>query len=457
MLIMLVIWVSLVVRIVRRTLAEGTIGLPAALVLTMSFLYAGCFVYAVPGYTHLRAEGNSALLRYDFTEWTVVQGAFASLLGLLGFAIGAGVFRKRNIPAHAPSSVARTMERRIILLLGSIGLLGFAVHYVNLSFPMSDALNEAARNVGLVAVCLGSYVAWREGSSLLFWIILAALVPLYYIVLFGFASYGFLFGIVLLSFGLSRMRRDPREFGLRALVLAFISVWLTLTAFIGWFSFREEIRRVVWLGEEGSVWQILSQAIAHTEIFSPWNFDSLDLVNIRLNLPLFIGKMIEHHALYPDLQQHGETLILLPLAVLPRFIWPDKPERGGSSFMSEHTGLVLSDSATFGTGTVFEFYINFGYSGVLLGFMGLGWIIRQIDRSAYTHLLRGRLFDFARLFVVGIVAIDPLLRPFFIFNGAIFAWLLMTALKLVFSNRITAAQRSADRFMADRQESLPRS
>jgi len=34
---------------------------------------------------------------------------------------------------------------------------------------------------------------------------------------------------------------------------------------------------------------------------------------------------------------------------------------------------------------------------------------------------------------VGIFAIDPLLRPFFIVNGAVFAWIMMSALKVVIS------------------------
>ena len=110
--------------------------------------------------------------------------------------------------------------------------------------------------------------------------------------------------------------------------------------------------------------------------------------------------------------------------------------------MSEHTGMTLSDSASFGTGTVFEFFINFGYVGVFLGFIVLGWMIRRIDRRAAFFLVTGDTFRFARLFVVGIVAIDPLLRPFFIVNGAVFAWIMMSALKILVN---TWVSRSASR------------
>jgi hypothetical protein len=166
--------------------------------------------------------------------------------------------------------------------------------------------------------------------------------------------------------------------------------------------------------------------------------------------------MIERHTLYPDLKEHGATLINLPFAILPRFLWPDKPERGGSGFMSEHTGIALSESATFGTGTVFEFYINFGYLGVFIGFILLGWIIRRVDSAASKYLLQGKLFDFARLFLVGIVAIDPLLRPFFIVNGAVLAWILMTILKISFVRLIGNSRPRPDLRVAHPRKSHSR-
>ncbi|MDG1458116.1 MAG: hypothetical protein P8Q92_09585, partial [Pseudoprimorskyibacter sp.] len=81
---MFLVWSALTVLIVRRTIARGSVGLPTALVLTMTFLYGGCFVYAVPGYTHLRPDGHWYLVQYDFSETLVMQATFASLLGVFG-------------------------------------------------------------------------------------------------------------------------------------------------------------------------------------------------------------------------------------------------------------------------------------------------------------------------------------------------------------------------------------
>ncbi|MBW4985705.1 hypothetical protein KZZ07_24490 [Mameliella sp. CS4] len=427
--VMFVFWVLLVLRIIRATFARGSVGLPAALVLTMSFLYGGCFVYAVPGYTHLRPGGHWYLGKYDITEWLIVKATFASLLGLLGFAIGVGAFRKLASAQSARqirgARMPRDYELAVLTVLGTFALVSYAGNYLRISFPMSAALFEAGRNLGVVVIGLGAWMAFRDGRSRRLWVVLAAMVPAYYVLLFGFASYGFLFGITLLSFWMAQISDWSRKPLLVRAAWSVGIIWLLLTGFVGWFSFRDEIRLVIWQNGSGNLLDVLVMAVSQTELFSLWNFQALDLVNIRLNLGLFIGRMIEQHALFPELQQWGATLVILPLVLVPRVLWPGKPARGGSDFMSEHTGLILSDSATFGSGTVFEFYINFGYVGVFVGFIAFGMILAWLDRTAFRHLREGRLMSFAKVYVIGIVALDPLLRPFFIVNGAVFAWIIM--------------------------------
>ena len=431
--VMFVVWLALVVGVVHTTIRLGSVGLPAGFVLTMSFLYGGCFVYAVPGYTHLRPDGHWYLGQLDFTEWQVVKATFASLLGLLGFAIGTGIFWPRRKTIAASSTVPSRhpkSEKKVLFILCVIGAASFALHYLQASFPMSGASLELGRNLAVVAVCLGAYRARASGRSIAAWVVVASLIPFYYLVVWGFVSYGFLVAIIVTTFWLAQKRRRSDLKRLRLALLSFVGVWLVLTLFVAWFSLRDEVRLIVWNNSGGSLWGLLKSALAEIQWFSPWNFAALDLVNIRLNLPFFIGRMMDHHQSFPQLQEWGGTLIIIPLVLLPRFLWPGKPTRGGSEFMEEHTGMMLSDAATFGTGTVFELFINFGYVGVFLGFVVLGWVLRRIDRKAAYYLATGDAFKFARLFVVGMVALDPLLRPFFIVNGAVFAWIMMSALKV---------------------------
>jgi hypothetical protein len=92
---------------------------------------------------------------------------------------------------------------------------------------------------------------------------------------------------------------------------------------------------------------------------------------------------------------------------------------------------------------VLEFFVNFGYLGVFAGFIVLGWIISRIDRISAHHLLNGRYWEFSRLYLVGIIAIDPLLRPFFVVAGALIAWLLVTALMMVWPRKSGVGLRVA--------------
>lgn len=438
--LMLLIWVGLVVIIVRRTNAQGSIGLPAALALTMSFLYGGCFVYAVPGYTHLRPDGHWYLNSYDFTEEMVVNGTFASLLGLLGFALGCGVFRRahpRATKAYIQTPTDNSYEKKVLLVLGSLAVASFIMNYLRISFPLSDALFEVGRNLALVVVTLGAFLAKRKLKiKVQFrWMFLAVLVPAYYLFLEGFVSYGFLFGATILTFWMAKLTSTSNSaISLRKMLLVFVLIYLLLIAFVTWFSYRDEIRDAIW-ESTGSLTEVLFRALSQIDFFSLLSFDSLDLINIRLNLNIFIGKMISQHEFFPQLRQNGATLVILPLVVVPRFLWPDKPTRGGSDFMSEHTGIILSDQASFGFGSVFEFFVNFGYLGIFFGFVLFGWLLSRLDRSAATHLLQGNLMGFARLYLVGIVAIDPLQRPFFIVNGAVFAWIIMSGLKIVLERK----------------------
>jgi hypothetical protein len=450
--LMLIAWLIIVVLIAKKTLSNSSAGLPLAFVLCMSFLYGGCFVYAVPGYTHLRPDGFWYLQSYNFTEKMIVEGTAVSLTGLIGFFVGTSLTGRR-VPRleMRRQALANPYERNAMVGFAMIAGLAMLLQQLQFSFPLNGAIFELGRNILVMLICLGAYIARRDGRSMLPWGMLAAIVPIYYMVSFGLASYGLIFGMMLTGFWFAQLRRRHKRWDwLKLTALSAVFLQAILTLFVGWMSSREEFRAIVWDGSDGSAFDILVRSIQETGMFSLADFAALDIVNTRLNLPLFIGRMMDQHSQNPDLQLWGSTLIVIPLSIVPRFLWPGKPERGGSDFMSEHTGITLSDNATFGSGSVFEFYANFGYLGVLAGFIVLGWLMRRIDMAAFSSLATGKYLDFARFYVIGLVALDPLLRPFFIFNGILFAWISMGLLKHALLN-MERIQKTKERSMLPRQ------
>jgi hypothetical protein len=59
-------------------------------------------------------------------------------------------------------------------------------------------------------------------------------------------------------------------------------------------------------------------------------------------------------------------------------------------------GLNISEKTTFGAGQVLEFYVNFGVSGLVIGFLLFGFIYGWIDRKATLSLQNG---NFGAVFV----------------------------------------------------------
>jgi len=96
------------------------------------------------------------------------------------------------------------------------------------------------------------------------------------------------------------------------------------------------------------------------------------------------------------------------IALVPRFLWPDKPVFGGSgTIVADMTGLHLDENTSWGVGNVMEFQINFGTSGVVIGFLILGLAIGWLDFKAAAADARGDVNKLIPLFLVGVALVQP--------------------------------------------------
>jgi hypothetical protein len=261
---------------------------------------------------------------------------------------------------------------------------------------------------------------------------LGAAMPAAYLILWGFTSYGFIVFTCLAAYWLAVLA--PRWLGPATLAASTgLVTYGMLSLFVAWMSFRVQLREVLWnsqatLGERLSA---IATALGNADWLRPTNFSSLDWLNARLNQYVFVGKAIEWHELAPSLQLHGQTLLNALFVWIPRFLWPNKPVMGGNVFVAEHTGMTFSASATFGSGPVFELFVNFGQIGIFFGFLVLGIIVCLIDRRASTALRSGLLLEYVRWFTVGLAFIAPLTEFFFMFNTALITWVILTGLKVL--------------------------
>ena len=436
------VWVAIVGLVIRRTTAAGdSVGLPTALLLATSFMYGGAFVFALPGYSHLRPDAHWYLATLNFSEATVLSGLFATLLGLAGFALGCGAFTARRLPprARAPLRIDPGFRRKLFALIAVIVCTGLILHAARVSFPMSAAILQVTRNLAVALICLGAALVvlgvGRRGLAR--WYVLAALLPAYFLLVWGFVSYGFVVFTIYAGFWLAVLRPPGLARWKIALSSAAI-LYLLLVLFVAWMSFRAEVRGVIWHGGDLSArLAVLWRALSGIELLGPGNLAALDWLAIRLNQTMMVGKVVEWHAHHPELRLHGATLWVVALAWVPRLFWPGKPKMGGSAFMAEHTGRSFSESSTFGSGPVIEFYVNFGYPGIFLGFVALGLCLHWLDRRASTALRRGDLFGFLIWFTAGIAFIAPTSMMMFVGSSALMALILLGALRTVVLTRRT--------------------
>src|SRR6266702_454545 len=116
--------------------------------------------------------------------------------------------------------------------------------------------------------------------------------------------------------------------------------------------------------------------------FDPTDEEHLIALDQRLNQNYFAGLAATRIENGQVDYLYGRSLWEGVLSVVPLILWADKPVFAGSpKIVSEMTGLVLSETTSFGVGNVMEFQINFGIPGLVVGFVLLGWLLGMLDRK----------------------------------------------------------------------------
>ncbi|MEM9354929.1 MAG: O-antigen polysaccharide polymerase Wzy [Pseudomonadota bacterium] len=421
------------------------VGLPLAYVFLTAFEYVGAFIYLVPGYSHLRIDGSLYLLSREYTVETVAAGITLTVLGLAAFVAGVCLARprRRAVAALDLSSALCTGARsrcwrlnmNELHLIGAFAfVMAFIVPRLQLPIPMLNVINLAAANAAVVYICLGFHQSLTfTRTTLPYWCTLIVLLVLYYLIVNGFASFGFAAIMIIAAFALVRIL--PGKSGpIRILGVGFLALYSLLTLFTAWMSGRIAFRSVIWSDASiASRIDALRNTLAEMRLLSPSDFATLDFLAGRLNQGMYVGKMIENHASYEQSFYWGRTLLLAAIAWIPRPLWPSKPTAGGSQLISEQTKLVFADDVTFGSGPIMEFYANFGTIGVLLGMASLGALIAVFDRKAGMAFSQGRTLTVILWFTAGVACIRPLSELFFIVNALVATILIFWTIRQILS------------------------
>ncbi len=144
------------------------------------------------------------------------------------------------------------------------------------------------------------------------------------------------------------------------------------------------------------------------------NFQLLDLsspvlaaaVDARLNQNYLDGYAAARYLSGSIDLAYGSTIQLW--ALIPRAIWPGKPQvGGGGDFVVAVYGIAVRRTTSVGIGQVMEFYMNFAMPGLIIGFFVLGFLLMRLDLGIMRALKSGDMRKLLLCAMPGLTLIAP--------------------------------------------------
>jgi hypothetical protein len=437
-----VVWGVCLFIALRFTLKGGrTVGLPIAFLVLLTLSHCGALVHLLDDYQYYY---NPYLQSWNYTKDTVATGLATSLIGVIAFTVGLGVAnalerpRRSAVGGEAPvEALPRTAK---IFLLTGLFAGGFGILTRAISIPGIEALIQALWN-GFLAAAIGYAVYYfrlgdrRRAATTVFGA--AAFLPLWSMLLSGVLADATANTITLICFYALLVKPSLASY-LRAAAVLVVFGYVAILAGTIWLQIRPQMRRGA---EQGySLEQrvsTLSDALANVDVFSG-SQSQLEYLDMRLNQNVMIGKAVE------TLQQgsvgfeKGSVTAMAFLGWVPRALWPGKPERGGSAAVVKYTGKLVTTATTFGTGPIFDAYLDFGDFSVFAVMGVYGFVLRRLDRRAGAIMTGDYSPGWVIAFMTGVAMITALNSLFFVVNSAVSAALVTWAIVSVNKNWLNA-------------------
>jgi hypothetical protein len=151
----------------------------------------------------------------------------------------------------------------------------------------------------------------------------------------------------------------------------------------------------------------VSKLVTDLQFLDLSNASHLTALDQRLNQNYLVGLGVMAHRQGEAELQYGATVPLW--ALIPRFIWPDKPAvGGGGDLVTQFTGQKFEEGTSVGAGQVLEFYMNFGMPGVLAGFAVFGFILMRLDQLMMRAFAMGNTAGVTQTALPGLAMLMPL-------------------------------------------------
>jgi hypothetical protein len=391
--LVLTVWmvVIAIMAIARTRKHTAGVGLVLAFLLNLWLIHwAASVIYLFPWYNG--PGPDFTVLGTEQSLYAVLGFAFGSL-ALAPFLLDSGLLpRARGV--HNPDA-----------RLPKAYLVGGGIFYVLLStsvasLPSMSAVVSAGQELTVVGLSLCCWQAWRDRDprKMALWLGISFLPPFLTVITRGFIGYGAVATLSVLIFLSNFVRRR-----ITVVVIGALLGYMALSVYVTYMRDRGEIRQSVWGGQSLSDrTDRIALTASNFEWFDPWNQQHLQRIDGRLNQSYIVGAAVARLSETGDFAR-GETLWDAALALIPRAFWPDKTITAGSGrLVTRFTGIQYDNSTSVGIGQVMEFYVNFGATGVFLGFVVMGMIVTALDILATERLANGDLHGFVLFYLPGL-------------------------------------------------------
>lgn len=326
-------------------------------------------------------------------------------IGAIAFALGVWL----ATPRRGYSETRKLAPDRRLLLFCLIAGFVFTIAYPLVSsVPTLSAFVAKAGPIWIIAAAFGlkSAIERNNWTKVVAWSVLILIFPIYTLLSIGFLATASIATLIALAPSLLLIRRFWLSF-----VMVSTFAMAIITAFLNYFLSRDSIRAAVWGGaslEERSD-RVLEaiRGFSALDLSDPMHTDAIDQ---RLNQNYFVGVAADRIDAGKSDYLYGQSILDGFLSLVPRVFWPDKPIASGSGDLVRNaTGLwaELSETTSWGVGIVMELYINFGWLGITLGMLILGYILSRLDRSVFALAEKRTVTLLIPAYLVSIALIFP--------------------------------------------------
>ena len=374
------------VAVVRKGSRFSSLGLPVA------YLFGMLLIHIPGAIAHCSSEAD-----LPNPEWTA-EGIQLTSIGSWCFV--AGVWGARWRRKAMPTGIWAPGPRFWLFCLVAGWIVTYGLSPLG-RIPSIGAAIEKGAAIWMLGVMLGL----RSGSGrAVIWGFAMLLYPVLMLLLGGFLSYGSTAVMICLA----PLAVSVRSYWRVAVGIALVAI-VSFHVFLSYFQNRDDIRDAVWTGAglERRVAEA-SKILEDLKWFDPNDERQLASLDQRLNQNSFVGLAAANLESGQVEFLNGRSIWEGLQALVPRIVWPSKPVYGGSpKIVSEMTGLTFAEGTSFGVGQVMEFYINFGLSGVVIGFLLLGWALGRLDLMAAVAERAGDVPRLFRCYLPAVALIQP--------------------------------------------------